>query len=76
MIIVPFEFDVWYRHRGNTKYIPARVHNALQAGHRILVRYRDGDTAFGIKGFLEKSSVWNHIPNDDDIMAYQIVEKK
>lgn len=76
MIKVPFEFNVWHRHRGNTKYIPARVHNALQAGHKIRIRYRNGDMSAIVEHIVKCPAVWTHLVDDDDIMAYQIVEKK
>lgn len=75
MIKVPFEFNVWYRHRGNNKYIPARVDNALKAGNDIFVRYRNGHIVRGT-GFVNLLDVWMHFKDNWDIMAYKIMEKK
>ena len=75
MIKVPFEFGVWYRHRGNTKYIPARVDAALKEGHQIFVRYRNGHVVNATVGAGYRW-LWGHSAGEYDIMAYQIVEKK
>lgn len=75
MIKVPFEFGVWYRHRGNTKYIPARVDVALKAGNDIFVRYRNGHIVRATE-IVNVLAVWMCFKDNFDIMAYQIMEKK